>query len=229
MEFVDFLQDEVAIYRRGLCPDCLYKSLPGYSDEYPVVGILPPKRLLGVIISQDPTTDFKSVYLNARGNQSSWRNLIKTDAPPKWLIEKLKIFRYKFLDAEYASMVDRFEKMVYDNVYWTHLNKCCTSKQDKIICFRYKNSKVCADHWLENEIKDANNAGAQFIICLGGPVKRYFEDNEALLDQIHDNIFYLPHPSGAANGEWFNKRIVDEKGLKQKIEDMLLYCDSLTQ
>lgn len=60
---------------------------------------------------------------------------------------------------------------------------------------------LCAGKWLKQELSDAIGEGARFIICVGNDVKAWLKEWENNAQEAKDvQIFYLPHPSGAANG-----------------------------
>lgn len=139
---------------------------------------------------------------------------------------------------KFESEFQILTELMENNVYWTHLHKCCTyNKKDKSnsdnntplvkIPFRSKNAKHCANTWLKQELQDAIEQGATFIICLGKHVENNVKPWEGQLQIPKEQIFYLPHSSGAANGEWFNEERIKKTGLPKTIEALLTYCGSL--
>jgi hypothetical protein len=65
---------------------------------------------------------------------------------------------------------------------------------------------------LINEIKEARESGLKFIICLGKDVETFIEPMESTFRQSKIKIFYFPHPSGANNGEWYQKILIKRLG-----------------
>jgi len=214
MQFIDHISNAQNIFDKPLCSklSCKFKSL----RNTPIVGIPGPQKpnhLLGVIISRDPTTAFILPYMMARERSlEGWHHdLMVACAPPQWVIGQIATFNRKYLENNYTAEIKRLYEIMVNNVYWTHLHKCCTDKSSKEIQFNIENAKICADNRLNQELSDAIDEGAKFIICLGNEAKSWLkEEEEGALKARGIKIFYLPHPSGAANEAWNPK---DEKNM----------------
>ncbi len=221
MQFVNSIQDSHNITEKSSCSSsCDFNLL----SNIPIVGIPGPQKpnqLLGVIISRDPTTAFIEPYINARNmSLEGWHHeLMTVPAPPQWLIGQIATFNRKYLDDKYVAEIERLKDVMENNIYWTHYHKCCTDKQSiEAPKFMTKNARLCADQWLNQELYDAIGEDAKFIICVGNDVKAWvseWEKNNPTANNIQ--IFYLPHPSGAAIGAWNPK---DER--KSHISKILL-------
>lgn len=228
MRFIDYILDDTNISKKGECPnDCDSR----HNEKVPIVGVFPPQsnQLKGMIISRDPTTAFKDPYLKARGKANTeWHNeLMTADAPPQWLIKKIKNFDEKYMNSTHSNDLEILEQTISNNVYWTHLHKCCTDKKDHVlgaIHFKHKNGELCANKWLMDEIKEAKILGLKFIICLGKDVESFIEPRESTIKEPDIKIFYIPHPSGANNGEWYPKDPDKKAQLMKNIDDLFLAC-----
>lgn len=228
MQFIDYILDEKRIYDKGECPEeCEFK----HKEKVPIVGVIPPQpnKLLGMIISRDPITAFKKPYLTARsGELVKWHDKLMTaDAPPQWFISKIKNFDEKYMDNIHSNDLKLLEQIIANNVYWTHLHKCCTDKNDRkleAVHFKHKNGELCANKWLMDEIKEAKGLGLKFIICLGKDVELFIEPREIPFIEPAIKIFYFPHPSGANNGEWYPKDPDKKAWLMKKIDGLFLVC-----
>ncbi len=228
MRFIDYIQDDTHIFKKDECPNaCESRN----NEKVPIVGVFPPQsnKLTGMIISRDPTTAFKKPYLKARGKTNAeWHNKLMTvDAPPQWLIKKIKNFDDKYMENIHSNDLKILEQNIANNVYWTHLHKCCTDKKDRklgAVHFKHKNGELCADKWLMDEIKEAKSLGLKFIICLGKDVKSFIEPRESTIKEQDIKIFYFPHPSGANNGEWYPKNPDKKTRLIKNIGDLFLVC-----
>lgn len=229
MQFIDYLSNSEHIYNKSNCPkDCGFQS----NKKIPIVGIAPPQapeKILGMIISRDPTTRFINNYLSARSETSYlWnKTLMNVQAPPQWLINKIKTFNDKYMDGKHTDDTTIFEKILVNNFYWTHLHKCCTDKNEKdfdALMFKSSNGTLCANTWLLNEITDAKNSGARIMICLGKDVEAFIQPLKSTISGQGYEIFYLPHPSSANNGKWYPKEANEKEALIGKLENLFLAC-----
>lgn len=223
MQFIDYIKNPVNIVNKSACPDdCDFKG-----EDVPIVGIMPPEspnKLLGIIISRDPTTEFIEVYQKAKTNENSfeWHQLMIEDAPPQWLINKIILFNEKHLNGDYNKEIESLKAIVKDNLYWTHFHKCCTDKNG--IKFKHSNGVKCAKKWLWKEILESKALGAKIIICLGKDVESYIKPKEKALPGIR--IYYLPHPSGVNTNKssWYPKTDSELETLKASVIDLLNFC-----
>ncbi|CAJ37584.1 uracil-DNA glycosylase family protein [Methanocella arvoryzae] len=147
-------------------------------------------------------------------------------APPQWIIGQLVAFNRKYLESKYTAEIGHLKEIMENNVYWTHLHKCCTDKQaKKAPCHKTKNAMLCADQWLRQELSDAIGLGAKFIICVGNDAKAWVSEWEKGSGTRGVRVFYLPHPSGAANGAWNPKDKEKMIALKSAITGLLTTID----
>jgi|SRR5271157_326543 len=222
MQFIDYILDSPNVLTKSSCSkDCQFKD----NHQIPIVGIPTINSIQGVIISRDPTTAFIEPYLLARLiSQEDWHHKLMTaDAPPQWVIKQIETFNQKYLEEDYKANIGQLKKLMENNIYWTHLHKCCTDKSAKEApSFNAKNARLCANKWLDKELKEAIDAGAEFIICVGNDARSWLQEWESGQDKTKIiPIFYLPHPSGAANGAWNPKDIKKLDDLKNTIESLL--------
>ena len=220
MRFHNYFLNSDNIKTKYVCPDeCKFKD----RKDNPIVGVpLPqmPHELTGVLISRDPTTAFIKPYLKVRGakDASEWRKaLITTNAPPQWIVSQIATFDRKYMEGRHAHEIERLREVITNNVYWTHLHKCCTDKTEKEAdSFSYKNARLCADQWLGEEISDAIRLNAKFILCLGRDVESFMREWDAP-EKGRIKILYLPHPARTANGAWNPK----DQSRKDEIADTI--------
>lgn len=224
MQFIKFISNDQNITQKPSCPqNCDFKL----RSDIPIVGIPELQKqhpLLGVIISRDPTTAFIEPYMEARNKTpEGWHNQLMTSkAPPQWLIGQISTFDRKYLDNQYTTEIERLKEVMENNVYWTHIHKCCTDKQSIVAPrFKTKNAELCADKWLKDELSDAIGQGAKFVICVGKDAKSWVEEWKTDSEAKSVQVFYLPHPSGAANGAWNPKDKAKMTALKSAITGLL--------
>lgn len=227
MQFIDFISNIQNITDKSRCPQkCEFKL----RNDIPIVGIPEPIKLhkfLGIIISRDPTIAFIDPYYEARQNSpEGWHSkLMIVPAPPQWLIRQIATFDKKYLDNQHVTEIEHLKVIMKDNIYWTHLHKCCTDKSsEKAPSFKTKNARLCADQWLRQELSDAIGQGAKFIICVGKDAEAWVSEWEKGAGTKDIQVFYLPHPAGAANGAWNPKNEEKMKKLKATIENLLELC-----
>ena len=224
MHFTNFISNAQNITTKSSCPQkCEFKT----RNDIPIVGIPEPRKqnhFTGIIISRDPTTAFIEPYMEARQKSpEAWHHQLMTaSAPPQWIIGQLATFNRKYLEGQYTAEIERLKEILENNVYWTHLHKCCTDKQaEKAPCFKTKNARLCADQWLRQELSDAIGLGVKFIICVGNDAKAWVSEWEKESGTHGVRVFYLPHPSGAANGAWNPKDEKKMRELKEAIVGLL--------
>ena len=229
MRFEDYFLDAGNVFRKDRCPDeCRFKTL----NSIPIVGVpLPqwPRRLQGVLVSRDPTIAFIEPYLNARDNLiEGWRHsLMAADAPPQWLVARVAEFDRKYMDGRHAFHLKKLGKVLEDNVYWTHLHKCCTDKAGKeAFPFSYENAYICGSCWLSRELSDAVALGAKFVLCLGTDVERFMYGREAP-EKEQVTVLCLPHPSGAAMGAWNPKNSMRRERIADTIDELFRVVDNI--
>ncbi|OFV68787.1 MAG: uracil DNA glycosylase superfamily protein [Candidatus Syntrophoarchaeum caldarius] len=209
------------------CPEeCIFKQ------KSPKVAIIPPpNEILGIIVSRDPTFDWIKNY------EEAWKEYNETvnvenlrkklfEAIPKSLIERITTYKDKLNSTEEDIVC--LHKMIYKNVYWTHLHKCFTNKRDKEYEFDNKNAIICGERWLAKELEIATNTKTKFIIALGRDVQRFVcEWREDYCENRDIKIIYLPHPSPANVGKywsWCPKEERNKVRLTKRINNLLQLC-----
>ena len=108
-----------------ICPEeCDFKR----RKDIKIAFVPPPKEILGIIISCDPTTDWLEKYKKAKElpNDKCRERLFM--AIPKELIKRVTNFMSMKTSKE---DIDCLSNMIYGRVYWTHLHKCFTDKSEK--------------------------------------------------------------------------------------------------
>lgn len=186
----------------------------------------PPKEILGIIISCDPTTDWLEEYKEAKELPNDKRREKLFKAIPEKLIKRVT----KFMNMK-TSDIDSLSNMINGRVYWTHLHKCFTDKRGKeSIKFKNKNAQECADKWLAEELNNAINDKTKFIIALGNYVQKWIcEWREDYCKSKNMKIIYLPHPSPANVGRsssWLPETKNREK-IEKRINTLLNLCNEL--
>lgn len=240
--FIDYFSDEDNIFQKGSCPDtCVFKSL----HKTPIVGIPEPQKheFIGVLISEDPTTDFICRYLDAREagkvDREKWRQpLFEKESPPVWLIERLEELNNKRWKGECTEEIKLLNDTIQNNFYWTHMLKCCTMKNKKLRAkpveeritkaFTHHRGVVCAHNWLSGELSWAISHGAKCIITLGKSPeiwslewKKDAPDNEKVI------LINLPHPSPINRYSWTPESSDKLAKLNKDIGDLFKFCHDL--
>ena len=222
MRFEDYFLGAQNVFQKDRCPDrCPLKAY----NRMPIVGIpLPqwPRKLFGVLVSRDPATAFIPLYLAARECLiDDWRHtLMFADAPPQWLIGQIATFDRKHMGGVHALEIPRLRDIMLEDVYWTHLHKCCTDKKGKEAPpFNYSNAELCGNQWLKRELTDAIALRARFVLCLGSDVERFVSAWDSP-EKERIKILYLPHPSGAAVGAWNPKDRVKRERIASTIDEL---------
>jgi len=213
------------------CPDqCELKVFPAV----PPVWVPPPQnrdRLVGLVVSRDPTVAFIPTYLSAQAmSASSGReHLFASDAIPRWICDRIAVFNRTFMPNPFSEEeLTNFRHVLYDGVYWTHLNKCCTdTRGEQSLRFKKKNAYRCADHWLRSEIESVLREHVAFIVALGMDVERWFEHNLDLIDPSGVRLYRLPHPSRANMASWYPKDEHVRERLAGEIEGLVRQCNDV--
>lgn len=234
MNLNTFFSDNSQVDKGEVCPaECVFKKL----SSIPQVWIPPPQspnNCIGMIISRDPTTAFIPYYSKARTLELPlWRQeLFNSHAIPQWLCDRIAVFNQKYMQGQLSDdVLIRFRNSISENVYWTHLHKCCTDKRgEHSLKFKPENADICADRWLRYELQAAIPKGEiqqdlQFIVTLGKDVERWFlkEKNANLVDS-GIRIYHLPHPSRANMASWYPKDEEVQKRLEGMILDLVELC-----
>ena len=234
MQFINYFSDVSNIYTKKECPHfCRFKPL----NRTPIVGLPKPDDFWGVIISEDPTTDFIGRYEEARKQPpDEWRRLLMSkDSPPSWLIQKMMAFNKKYWNGVNTNEITQLNGIIQHNFYWTHMLKCCTIKSKKLkaqpinerISIPYTHAKgvTCADTWLSGELSWAISQGSKCIVTLGKSPeiwsKRWFD---GLPDKDGIRLFNLPHPSGANQASWNPKTHDKREKLSNNLLSLLEAC-----
>ncbi|MDO8733774.1 MAG: uracil-DNA glycosylase family protein [Elusimicrobiota bacterium] len=209
--------------RKSRCPhDCEFKI----KEKIEIAFVPPPDKILGVIISRDPTTNWLEKHY--KKEKKSRKNLFDS-AIPSQLIERIRNFMANNITEKDKKHISEF---IYKNVYWTHLHKCFTDKSGKkSIKFKNTNANKCADKWLTEELKTAINDNTKFIIVLGNDVKKWiYEWREDYCRNKNIEIFHLPHPSGENVGRgfsWYPKETKVREKIKNRIDRLLKLCKTV--
>jgi len=222
MRFEDYFLGMQNIYQKDRCPSaCPFKAL----HDVPIVGIPTPQwphRLAGVLVSRDPAVAFIAPYLAARrGLINEWRSaLMLADAPPQWLVRQIAAFDRRHMAGAHGHEIEKLCDLMADNVYWTHLHKCCTDKTGKAAGpFKYENAALCSDYWLKREIAEAIAQGAKFVLCLGSDVERFFTNWESP-EKERIKFLFLPYPAAAVSGAWNPKNPLKKKRIADTIDGL---------
>lgn len=206
MDIIKYNESVQKIY----CPKSC--SLKNNLNTKPVVVNVPSNRVIGILISRDPTYSWYQCVFNQN------KNPFKEGVPGK-LVKKINIFMESKLSDQEKELM---EKVLYKNIYWTHLHKCFTKSNDKKIPkFKKNNAKYCANKWLSRELVTViKQYNIKFIIALGKDVqkwiKKWQKNNDCLLNGIE--IIELLHTSDQNNEIWYRSaiKIIEntEKSLK---------------
>lgn len=233
MQFIEYILENEHINKTICKGQCDFIG----RDRIVTVGVPPPvypNKILGVFISRDPTTAFEPFYEIARGvysanqNIPSWRDLLITEcAPPRLFINRITTFQWKYLGNKYLEEVKSLRKVMYNNVYWTHLHKCCTDEKIEVSKFNKQNATACGGMWLKEELMETIGPDTRFIIGVSGDVNKWvsmWKENDGKNKDI--SVFSFPHPSGAASGAW-NPDGENRDMLSKKIVELLELCHNL--
>jgi len=180
---------------KSACPsDCVFKEV-GLN----IALIPPPKEVLGVIISRDPTIRWLKFYkyvMDEIENNDIQRNILFASAIPYMLFKRIT----DFMDKKIRDDERNLFQLIFHKCYWTHLHKCFTDKSSGRFQFKMKYAKKCANKWLREELKIAIEDGAKFAIALGNDVQNWLK-NQKIREKFE--VINLPHPSGL-NCKWSN-------------------------
>lgn len=211
------LKKYLEIIKKNRCPnDCDLKK----KKEIEIVLVLPPKEILGIIISRDPTIDWLYTYLKNETDENTRRKILFASAIPFSLLTKLMIFMRKMQ----ISKDDKkcLFNVIFDKVYWTHLHKCSTdvngANSEK---FKNENAMMCANKWLKEELIACKKNKIKFILALGNDVKNWIKKWKDI------KIIYLPHPSGQNNPIWYRSQKIDKKKIEKterELEKLIKIC-----
>jgi len=204
------------------CPrDCELKKKVEMEKDIPLVP--PPDKILGIIISRDPTVNWLYTYLKGETDKNTCRKMLFASAIPLSLLTKVLIFmrNKRVNEDEKKSLFD----VIFHKTYWTHLHKCFTDasgkKSEK---FKKINARLCADKWLEKELKYAIGKNKiKFIIALGKDVQNQVKQIQKI-NKWKDKdieIVNLPHPSGQNNAIWYRSPRGKYNHQKKKVEKQI--------
>lgn len=223
------LKEYLKTIKKIKCPQkCKFKTKGGKIAKVP-----PPKKILGVVISQDPTLRWWHLYKYFSENEPQEdirRKILFASAIPILLI-------YRVLEFMKKPISNKDEKnlfnMIFRNVYWTHLHKCFTdASEKKSLKFNPKNAELCANKWLKEELNIAINDNIKFIIALGNDVQKWTcEWREDYCKNKNIKIIYLPHPSPANVGRylsWHPKEPKNREKIEEQINCLLKLCKTVT-
>jgi len=193
----------IKIKNKEKCYNCSF-----YNEDLPIIEIPAPKNTLIVLISRDSTQSFIPLYeLTNKYESEEKRLMLFANAIPNSLIVRIKRLFGDEIDKE-AFL--KFCKILFDQTYWTHYNKCPTR-------IRKKFSNYCAQNWLEEEINKAISNGAKIIVTLGSDVEKWL--NQTKLKVKVEHVINLPHPSGLSR-KW-NKNNEEFKKIKKDITEFI--------
>jgi hypothetical protein len=171
--------------------------------EIEAILVPPPKEILGIIISRDPTVDWLYYNLNKEPDINCRRKMLFASAIPLDLMTKLLIFMRGMRGEIDEKDKERLFDVIFQKVYWTHLHKCPTDSKDKESKFTPTNAKECANTWLEKELNYAIGSKTKFIITLGDDVRKWIEKEWKGNENNDIELIHLPHPSGQNNPIWY--------------------------
>jgi hypothetical protein len=203
------LEDYINSIKLVNCPsDCPFQKRRTKLGIQPALVPPPSKKITGVIVSRDPTLEWLCVYRHAMNlkEANSKRLMLYTSAIPNMLCGRIKQFTQKDCTNDYW---EKLYSLIYDETYWTHFNKCYTITGNQKFGFNRQTAKICANNWLNTELKIAVEMGAEFIIVLGRDAQAWIDKN--MSKQINEKAFKLIHPSGQNNAIWAQRKARNEK------------------
>jgi len=191
------LNQYLKILNKTSCPDdCELKS----NIKITPATVPPPKEIVGIIISRDPTVDWLYSHLKTENDENILHDILFASAIPLSVITKIFTFMRGRIDENTEKYL--FE-IIFHKTYWTHLHKCQTDFTNNISTkFNAKTANKCADKWLDKELQFAITDETTFIISLGADVRKWVQKWEK------ENgkgiaLINLPHPSGQNNAIWY--------------------------
>lgn len=213
------LKEYLGKINKSECPqECTLKS----KEHLKFALIHPPDKILGVIISRDPTFKwwgYHEFQTNEPQEKDARRRNLFDSAIPGLVIDRISKFmgdRINNDEREYLYHI------IFQKLYWTHMHKCFTD--EKYLPFEIKNANKCAEGWLKEEldivIKSRNNK-TKFIIALGREVQNWIKEWRRKSTRNKTvKIIKLPHPSGRSR-KWNDK---DDVEILKAIEELLRVC-----
>jgi hypothetical protein len=208
----------MTINKNDCPPDCEFKS----KKNIGIAWVPPPSnKILGVIVSRDPTIDWLYSYLSSEDEENTRRKILFASAIPLSLMTKVAIFMRG--DRNFKNNEKCLFDVIFHKIYWTHLHKCFT--ETKNAPFKGGNATKCADEWLKGELDLVINNKTKFIIALGNHVQRWvkkWKENEGRDRNI--KIINLPHPSGQNNRIWYCSKKDEYSELKREIRNLVKLC-----
>jgi hypothetical protein len=208
------------IHKKGCPRDCELKK----KGKIRIALIPPPDRILGIIVSRDPTVDWLYTYLKDETDKNTCRKMLFASAIPLDLLSKVLIFmRNKRVNEDKKKSLFN---VIFQKTYWTHLHKCFTDASGKgSVKFKKRNAELCANTWLEKELKCAIEENKiKFIIALGKDVQNRVEEirkNNKWKDKDAE-IINLPHPSGQNNAIWYRSQKGRYNQQRKKVEKQII-------
>lgn len=208
------------------CPqDCKFKS----KKDIEIALVPPPSNeILGILISRDPTVKWMKKYNDIKKEykkESTIHTELFKTAIPKSLKNRIeKFMKEKINENDKKSLFD----IISQKVYWTHLHKCFTDASgEKSLKFEPKNAKLCANNWLEEELRIViNNNKTKFIIALGNDVqewvKKWREENEDKCKSVE--IIELLHTSGQNILIWNRTAVKKIKETEEQVNKLVDLC-----
>ncbi|MHA2263806.1 MAG: uracil-DNA glycosylase family protein [Candidatus Thorarchaeota archaeon] len=201
--------------------DCEFRR----RKETDLAKLPPPDEIWGVIISRDPTFDWKDFYEYTyehikKRNADLLRTQLFASAIPVNLLKR--ICRFMGADLTHKERDGLFEAIM-EKTYWTHLHKCFTdTRRESSLAFKIENARICAESWLKDELEYAMKSEVKVIIALGNDVKSQMKR----WDMGDERVIFLPHPSGQNNGIWHRSPKV-KREVKERIEEQIAKLMSL--
>lgn len=194
------------------CDKC---SLNNWYYDHPIC-IPPPKNIQGILISRDPTSEFKKSYEDYK--QSPFKQSLGIchigSAPPRWLCNRILSFMKYEPNSHEATILCNFLNF---NCYWTHFHKCPTVKGDKKYHFSYEHGATCAGNWFDYEYTQ-HYLNGKILILLGQDLKKYYHENPESPLLKNNTVFFLPHPSGANMGNGWSWNPNKPEGDKDRMD-----------
>ena len=217
------LNQYLRTFNKNSCPnDCELKS----KIKITPATVPPPKKIVGIIISRDPTVDWLYSHLKREDDENILHDVLFASAIPLSVITKIFTFMRKQIDENTEKCL--FE-MLFHKTYWTHLHKCQTDVTNNISTeFKAKNANKCADKWLAKELQFAITDDTRFIISLGADVRKWVqkwekENGKGIV------LINLPHPSGQNNAIWYRSEKIGKDRISKTEEEIDRLIDICTE
>jgi len=213
----------LTIIKNECPPKCKFKTKEGEIALVP-----PPNEILGILISRDPTVKWLEKYKKIK-KECNEESAVRTKLFETAIPDKLKTRIEEFMRGKInENDKERLFNIISQKVYWTHLHKCFTdSSEKKSLKFNPKNAELCANSWLEKELRIViENNKIKFIIALGNHVQDWVEkwrkENRDKCKGI--KIIELLHTSGQNILIWNRTATKTISDTEEQIKNLLNLC-----